>query len=159
MPVCSHLPQPQNPDLLARVSLGRVHAPQPDEQQLFEAISRRRTHRASFDLQSVPETVLEPLRHDAKRAGAELHVFIDKPSQERVAALVGADHRTQFEKPGFRRELASWLRRNRTRHRDGIPGYAFGVGDFVSLLLPQLIATRRHRPLCGRSPLRPSRNS
>jgi hypothetical protein len=41
----------------------------------------------------------------------------------------------------FRRELASWIHTNRSHLRDGMPGYAFGFGDIMSLVGPFVIRT------------------
>ncbi|WP_458745374.1 hypothetical protein [Candidatus Nitrosocosmicus sp. T] len=41
----------------------------------------------------------------------------------------------------FRRELASWVDTNRSHLRDGMPGYAFGFGDIMSLVGPFVIRT------------------
>jgi hypothetical protein len=48
--------------------------------------------------------------------------------------LLGGDAR-------YRRELASWLRPNRSRARDGMPGYAIGIGDVASYVGPLVVRT------------------
>jgi hypothetical protein len=37
--------------------------------------------------------------------------------------------------------LASWIHPNRSNSRDGIPGYAFGFSDILSLMGPLIIRT------------------
>jgi hypothetical protein len=41
----------------------------------------------------------------------------------------------------FRRELALWMHPNRTKSRDGMPLYAFGFSDLMSLAGPFVIRT------------------
>ena len=41
----------------------------------------------------------------------------------------------------FRRELASWVHPNCTKSRDGMPGYAIGFGELMSLAVPFVIRT------------------
>lgn len=133
-------PDPTDPDLLATVALGRAYLPEAHDHQLFTAIDSRHTHRAGFGTDSVPDPILAQLRQDARRSGAVLHVLTGEEQLAAVAALVGDGDRAQFGDSGFRRELASWLRPNRTRRSDGMPGYAFGVSDLPSLLGPAIIA-------------------
>ena len=58
-----------------------------------------------------------------------------------VAAWVSEGDRVQMADRQFKRELASWVHPNRARSRDGIPGYAFGFGDLMSLAGPFAIRT------------------
>lgn len=134
-------PDPADHDLLATLELGNAHAPQPGEHQLFEAIEHRHTHRSAFEYRPVPHQVLAQLGRDTHRIGAILHVFTNDAAREAIAALVGEGDRAQFDDKRFRHELASWMRSNRTRRPDGMPGYAFGIGDLASLLGPTMIAT------------------
>jgi len=41
----------------------------------------------------------------------------------------------------LRRELASWIHSNRSRSKDGMPGYAFGYNDIISYMGPFVIRT------------------
>jgi len=70
-----------------------------------------------------------------------LHVFTGDEPKAAIATLVGEGDRAQFDDASFRRELAAWIRPNRTRRPDGMPGYAFGISDLASLLGPTMIAT------------------
>jgi hypothetical protein len=58
-----------------------------------------------------------------------------------VVDLVMEGDRLQMADVHFRRELAHWVHPNRSQSRDGMPGYAFGVGDLASLVGPLLIRT------------------
>jgi hypothetical protein len=135
-------PDPADLDLLATVRLGQAPAPspRPDDLQLFEAIDHRHTHRAVFETRPIPDHILARFGRDTRLAGADLDVFTGDEAKAAIARLVGEGDRTQFNDSGFRRELASWIRPNRTRRRDGMPGYAFGIADAASLLGPTMIA-------------------
>src|SRR5215208_4504425 len=61
------------------------------------------------------------------------------PGWRRQAELIAAGDCIQLADKRFRRELASWVHPNRTKSRDGIPGYAFG--DVMSLAGPFVIRT------------------
>jgi hypothetical protein len=133
-------PDPADPDLLATVGLGNTHTPQPGDHELFEAIDERHTHRAAFDGRTIPHPILAQLKRDTQETGAAVHVFTGDEPQAALAKLVGKGDRTQFSDAGFRRELAAWVRPNRTRRLDGMPGYAFGISDLPSVLGPTMIA-------------------
>lgn len=137
----SRLPDPANPDLLALVGLGQAYTPRPDDLLLFESIGRRHTHRTSFDDRPIPGEILTQLENDTHEAGAALRVFTDAAVKAALGDLIGEGDRAQFSDPGFRRELAAWVRPNRTHKPDGMPGYAFGISDLPSMLGPTVIAT------------------
>jgi nitroreductase len=132
-------PRAAEPDLVATVRLGPARIPLADDDELFEAIVERHTHRAAFEASSVPHGLLARLDRDTRNAGAALHVFTDDEPKATISSLVGEGDRAQFADSGFRRELAAWIRPNRTRRPDGIPGYAFGVADFPSVLGPAMV--------------------
>jgi nitroreductase len=137
----SPFPDPANRDLLATVSLGQARTPGPGDHQLFEAIDSRHTHRAPFETRTVPHQLLAQLGRETRRAGASLHAFTEDDHKAAIATLVGEGDRIQFSDADFRHELASWIRPNRTRRQDGMPGYAFGVSDLASVLGPTMVAT------------------
>lgn len=130
------LPDPTAPDLLASVGLGPKHVPTHQDRQRFAAIASRHTHRGGFDDQVVPDDVLTALVEDAAGWGVVLHCVTDSEARRRVAELVADGDRAQMADPGFRAELASWVRTNYTRRGDGIPGYAFGIPGPMSLVGP-----------------------
>ena len=133
-------PDPADLDLLATLRLGQAHSPRSDDLQLFEAIGHRHTHRAVFDTRPIPDQILARLGRNARLSGPDLHMLTSDDAKAAIARLVGEGDRTQFNDADFRRELASWIRPNRTRRRDGMPGYAFGIADAASLLGPTMIA-------------------
>jgi hypothetical protein len=132
------LPDPADQDLLVSVRLSAGHHPTPADEALFEAITSRHTHRAAFEDRPVPARVLEQMHRDADSLGAELRLVEDN-AREHIAELVAEGDRAQFADREFREELSEWVRSNHTRSEDGMPGYAFGMGDLVSLLGPWFI--------------------
>jgi hypothetical protein len=130
------LPDPANCDLLARVRLGERAQPTDIDDALFRAIPQRRTTRRPFDDRRVPDELLRELVEIARAEGASLRVVTDLPEKEVVADLIAEGNRRQAADPAFRRELAAWMHSNRTRSRDGMPGYAHGFGDVASIVMP-----------------------
>ena len=135
------LPTADDPDLLARVSLGEMLQASEVEDLLFHAIPRRRANRMPFQDEEVSEQSQQAFRDGAAVEGAWLHIVDKGDSKDRVADLIAEGNRIQAANRHFRRELASWLHPTRSRSRDGMPGYAFGLGDLMSYAGPLLIRT------------------
>jgi nitroreductase len=135
------LPEVANPDLLARIRLTGVREASAHDHALFAAIRRRHTDRSSFESRAVPAPILEALAWAAEREGAWLAVLPTEPAKRAVADLVAQGDRIQMADPQFRRELATWLRPNRSRRRDGMPGFAVGLSDLPALAAPLVIRT------------------
>lgn len=133
-------PDPDDADLLARVSVADGAAPDPDEAGLFAAITRRHTNRHAFEARDVPAELVGRLVADAAAEGAWLHVLT---AEERAAAidLVAEGDRAQMADARFRRELAAWVHPNSSRSADGMRGYGFGVGEIASYAGPFVIRT------------------
>ncbi|MCC6557558.1 MAG: nitroreductase family protein [Polyangiaceae bacterium] len=130
----------QHPDLLARLRVGRRRAPSREDLELFEAIRARRTCRGPFRDREVPPALLGALRGAAEAEGAWLHAAHGE-ERDAIADLVAEGDRIQASDPAFRRELAAWIHPNRSRSRDGMPGYAFGAGELASYLEPLVVRT------------------
>jgi hypothetical protein len=135
------LPDPGNPDLLARVSLDGQVEPTDEELALFDAIRARHTHRFPFRRQAPPPPLLHALELAAVQEGAWLHVVQGDEARTALADLIAEGDRRQMADPRFRRELAAWMHGNRSRTRDGMPGHVFGFGDFMAAAGPFAIRT------------------
>jgi hypothetical protein len=135
------LPDPDDPDLLARVRLGLDRSETEEERMLFQAILRRRSNRGPFEDRQVPGRLLSALQAAAGEEGAWLHLVEDEESKHAIAELIAEGDRIQLADKRFRRELASWVHPNRTKSRDGMPLYAFGFGELMSLAGPFVIRT------------------
>jgi hypothetical protein len=135
------LPDPDDRDLVARLRLGAPYVATAEEEALFAAIERRRTNRRPFLARPIPDDVLEGMRKGALAEGAMLTIVREPAVRERVAELIAVADRRQGANPAFRRELASWMHPNRSRTSDGMPGYAFGLGDWLSYAGPLVVRT------------------
>jgi hypothetical protein len=134
-------PEPADSDVLARIRMGGRRDPEPWEELLFQAIPARRTNRLPFRQLPVPEELLVRAQVDAALEGVWLGLLEEEAGRMRVADLIAEGDRLQAADPRFRRELAAWIHPNRTRCRDGMPGYAHGIGDMASLLGPWVVRT------------------
>ena len=134
-------PNPGNPDLLARLHVEPRGAADTRERLLFEAIPRRHTNRQHFEDRAVPPALLTELRAEAAGQGAWLHVVEGESARSAVADLIAGGEMVLWEDQRYRHELAAWLQPNRSHQRDGIPGYAEGMGDLASLLEPLVVRT------------------
>jgi nitroreductase len=134
-------PDPNDPDLLARVRLGPEQEATEEGELLFEVLKERHSNRGPFGDRQVPGRLLSALQAAVWEEGAWLHLVQDEAAKHALAELIAKGDRIQLADKRFRRELASWVHPNRTKSRDGIPGYAFGFGDVMSLAGPFVIRT------------------
>jgi hypothetical protein len=134
-------PDPTDPDLLARVRLSGSHEPTDEEHALFAAIARRRTTRLPFADRPLSADLITALAAAAAQEGAWLSLLKSPRLRNRAADLVAQGDRLQMTDQHFRRELAAWLRPNRSRRDDGMPGMALGFGDIMSAVGPLVVRT------------------
>lgn len=125
------LPDPDRPDLLARVSFvdGAVDAA---FSGLDAAIPVRHTWRREFGARGLPAGLLARLDAEAAAEGARLAV-VGPDDRAVLVRLVRASGRDLYTDPQRRAELAGWLRPR--RRGDGIPTPLLG-------LLPARLALR-----------------
>ncbi len=128
-------------DLLARVFVVGDHKPTDDERRLFDAIPDRHTNRSPFRRQAVPTQLVAEIINDAMSEWTWLHRVQKQDDKHSVADLISEGDQLQAADRRFRRELAAWLHSNRSRSRDGMPGYAHGVKDVASYAGPFFIRT------------------
>jgi hypothetical protein len=134
-------PDEDQPYLLARFSLGGPCETHAEDILLFNAIPKRCTNRLPFLPDPVPTALLDTLAQIAAREGAWLHLFEDEESRFEIANLVSEADRVQWPDKQFRRELARWLVPNHSPRRDGIPGYARGIGNLTARAESFLVRT------------------
>lgn len=132
IPGLSLLPDPDNPDLVARVRPQRPELPSPAAQQLAAAIDRRHTNRGPFTAAAVPAHAIEELRAAATLEGATLTVA--GPASRTTIVGLGrlAEQRLRAD-GGYLAELGTWTRPAPGR-RDGIPPVAIGPWDALERL-------------------------
>lgn len=135
------LPDPNNPDLLAQISLGpEIQTSTPDDNDtLFYAIRKRHTNRQEYTDQPLSESLLEALQSAAIAEHASLELFQTQAQKQAIADLVVEGDRRQMANSQFREELANWIHSNSTKSHDGMPAYAHGYGDLVSNVVPFVI--------------------
>ncbi|MGI5452074.1 Acg family FMN-binding oxidoreductase [Streptomyces sp. CA-249302] len=105
-PVVDVLPEPGNPDYLARVGYA-AHAPStPEEALLAGAMIHWHTHRGQFGAEPVAQSTLDELYEQARVEGADLQV-VDAPEQlQLLAELVRTAEDTHRADHGYVAELA-----------------------------------------------------
>lgn len=90
------LPDPDDPDLLARVRLGPDHAETEEERMLFQAMPKRRSNRGPFEDRPVPGRLLSALQAAAWEEGAWLHLIEDEDVKHTIAELIAEGDRIQL---------------------------------------------------------------
>jgi hypothetical protein len=128
-------------ELLARIVLHPLQPPEPPgpaDTAMFEAIRRRHTNRQAFERRDLPPELADRLAADAAAQGVWLRP-VTGGARAAVADLIAEGDRTQMADKRFRRELSSWVHPNRSRSRDGMRGYGFGIGDVKSYAGPMVI--------------------
>ncbi|MCX7932155.1 MAG: hypothetical protein N2588_06360 [Rhodovarius sp.] len=128
------LPDPAEPDLLARLSLGAALPPPADAAQILAAIKARRTTRRPFPAEALPMDAIFAADDAALAAGATLRWLITPRDRYLAAELIAEADRIQMADPAFRAELAHWVRSRHAPSRDGMSGEAVGVPDILSAL-------------------------
>ncbi len=154
------LPSPRNPDLLARLRFGGAHAPSSTEARRFRAIPDRHTVRRPFTTDPIVDDRIAHLRDLIFEEGIAFVVTAERTCHERVGNLVGHADRLQMADPSYRRELAQWVRSNRTSRADGMSLASFGLSDRLSRILARLMerldigfaSAAKHQSLTGRTP-------
>lgn len=135
------LPDPGDPDLVARVRLGFQGVQSVSENLVFHAIPKRRTNRLPFSTDPVPESLVQALETAADAEGSWLQIVRDEQTRYAIADLVACGDRVQWANKRFRLELAAWVHPNHSRRGDGIPGYAQGIDDLMSYAGPLVVRT------------------
>ena len=102
------LPDPDQPDHLARLDLALGAPPTTDEVELADAALRRSTHRSPFAPTEVPEAVLEVLRSAVDAEGAGLRTVRDEGDLVLLTVLLSHADEEEARDPAYREELARW---------------------------------------------------
>jgi hypothetical protein len=135
------LPDASDPDLLARIELTDTLVPTERDHALFQAIPARRTNRLPFSSDPVPEAVLGRARTQAEKDRVWFQTLTGEADRSALAELIAEGDKLQLADRRFRRELAAWVHANRSSSRDGMPGFAHGVGNLASEVGPLIIRT------------------
>jgi nitroreductase len=127
LPMLTLLPDPRQPDLMARVLVGGFVHPPVVARRLAGAIPRRHSNRRPFTGGDLPETVVADLRAAAVTEGADL-VFADPPLREAILSVVRTAQNRRHDDPDYLVELAAWTAPQHGR-RDGVPAVAYAPPD------------------------------
>jgi nitroreductase len=132
LPGLGLFPDPEQPDLVARVTAGRSAAATPEVESLAAAIDHRHTNRWPFARSVVPADAVEQLADAARTEGAALTVA-SAVSRNAILGLSQAAERRLRSHGGYRAELARWTVPGSGR-RDGVPPTAIGPWDALETL-------------------------
>ena len=126
VPTVSVLPDPDLPNLVARIRYGNEQtAPVEYERQLFAEIPRRRTHRGGFDAEPLPAGLISALRDEASREKATLRVMAEEGQRGALAAVVeAADYALRLDADRVRKQ-SRWAPPPGSPRRDGVPPTAY----------------------------------
>ncbi len=122
------LPDPDLPNLVARVAWGERVPPVEYEKQLFAEIPLRRTHRGGFDPVPLPAVLLTDLPGEAAREKAKLTLLTEAEDQQRaaaVAAIVEAGDYALRSDSARAKEQAQWAPGPSSHRQDGVPPTAY----------------------------------
>jgi hypothetical protein len=104
----SVLPEPADPDLLVRLSVGDVLPASDEESAMAAAIPRRYTDRLPYDPEPVPRPTVEHLRSLAEAAGTWLHPIDRHDDRVSLAAILTDAEAAEAADPRYAEELARW---------------------------------------------------
>ncbi len=123
--VVAPFPDPQDADLLARVSAGAERPPDGTDAALLAALPYRHTHRRPFTDGPVPPEICAALRAAAREEGAELHLVKRPDARARLAALAARADQEQQRDTRLREEIVAWTSPPGAARRDGVPPTAY----------------------------------
>jgi hypothetical protein len=118
------LPDPDDADLLAIVTIGERRPAAAGERQLLEAIPRRYTDRGDYEPSLVEPDLLPVLGSGVTERGGWLRVLDHDGDRLAVIQALTDAEAAEAADPAYRKELADWLRIGHAP--DGIPITALG---------------------------------
>jgi hypothetical protein len=126
VPKVSVLPDPDLPNLVARIGYGPEQvAPADYEREMFAEIPRRHTHPGGFDPTPLPDSLVTLVRQEAAREGATLAVMKDEISRGALAGAVQAGEYALRHDAHRASEQARWTPPPGSQRRSGVPASAY----------------------------------
>lgn len=115
------MPDPAEPDLLARLTIGPEAPATPEETALVRAIPRRHTHREPFDPRPLPPALVDELHRGVSELGAWLREI--RTTEDLVTTAVLLSHADEAERsdPAYGEEIRAWTRTESDAGADGLP--------------------------------------
>ena len=117
------LPESNQPDLMARITLFDGGEPWTPLARLKPQLGRRRTNRREFLAGEVPPQVVYEMANAAAEEDADLFVIASDQQRRITAELCQQAEREQWASPAYRAELRRWTTDDLTRD-DGVPAMA-----------------------------------
>jgi nitroreductase len=114
------LPDPTDPDLLARFQLTSHGTPDLAADQRSAAASRRRSDRRVFGPEPIAPEVIERLRVAAQTPGTYAHFALRSDESLDLAVAISRADRSERDDPAYAAEMAEWVRRDPATP-DGVP--------------------------------------
>ena len=115
-----HLPDPGDPDLLARFSDAREAPASEDDRAAVEAALSRRSDRRPFTPDPLPEDIVEQLREAAQGQEVYAHFPMRADEQLDLAVAVSWADRVERDDPAYRAEMQRWVS-DAEVHTEGVP--------------------------------------
>jgi nitroreductase len=146
MPLVRLLPDPDQPDHVARLTFGPPTPVTGTVRSLMRAVPRRHTNRRPFTSVSVPDEVITELIAAAAVEGGHLAVA-DPAARDAVLSLVRLAERHAHHEANYLKELGEWTAPSPHRH-DGVPQEAYGPWSAMEVVPIRdfgLVEPARHR--------------
>ncbi|MGE5828026.1 MAG: Acg family FMN-binding oxidoreductase [Micromonosporaceae bacterium] len=146
MPLVRLLPEPDQPDQVARVTFGPPTPVTATVRSLVRAVPRRHTNRRPFTSVSIPGEVLTELVASAAIEGGHLAVA-DPAARDAVLSLVRLAERHAHHEASYLKEIGEWTAPSPSR-QDGIPQEAYGPWSAMEIVPIRdfgLVEPARHR--------------
>jgi hypothetical protein len=128
-----YMPETGNPDLVARVRMGRARSPDHQDESLFRSIRRRRSVRRPFQSRPVPRELQRRLIWLASEYGCWLYFAEFGLDRDQIADLVEQAHQRQLNDPAYLAERASRIAAGELPGVGGLPVVSSN-GNSVSAL-------------------------
>lgn len=101
------LPEPHDPDLVARLRVGEEQPPTAAESALAEAIPRRYTDRGPYEDREVPADLLDDITRRCGELGVWIRV-LDRAERSTLVLVLTDAEAAEAADPRYAEELAAW---------------------------------------------------
>jgi hypothetical protein len=151
-PEVALLPDPDRPELVARVCAGRRRVPSDVDLHRYSAISRRRSYRRPFGRRALSEHQVLDLERVPAGTGVRVRAVLDRGELSAVADLLEYAGQTIRHDDRYRRELALWaIQHGRgydgnagTARENGVPAMPWaGLVHTMAVLPDRVLLARR----------------
>ncbi|GAA2702870.1 Acg family FMN-binding oxidoreductase [Actinoplanes palleronii] len=139
------LPDPAEPDLIARLTPARHRPPTYPERDLYAAIERRHSNRDPFWPDPVPADVRVRLIDAARAENTWLDLLVGMTALTGFSEIAHSADRVLRRNDRYQGELISWV--DTEVATDGVPAYAGAVvGEHQDLIPQRAFSDRRRAP-------------